>query len=149
MQWSAIRVMDLEHTIDRSDNGPEEVPQSVIAGAKAAFGQRVASQTAVLVWDSLVDEGASASHHHLRFERPPVWIEVSVSVIGGWSHLHGVMHPTRPARVELHFRGGGLPILAEVTRSAFRFARFRPGLVRLRLAGPEGTQGFFSDWFYV
>jgi hypothetical protein len=141
--------MDREHAIDSSDNAPEDVPPNVIAEAKAAFGQRVCGELAVLVWDSLVDEGAPSWHHHLRFEHPRLWIEVSASVVPGWCSLHGVMHPAFPTRIELHSEQGEPPLVAEVTRSAFRIERFRRGMVRLRLVGPGESPVVYTDWFYV
>ena len=149
MQRSAVWVMDREHTIESSDNAPEDVPPRVIAEAKAAFGQRLCGELAVLVWDSLLDEGAPSWHHHLRFEHPRIWIEVSASVAPGWSSLHGVMHPALPNRIELHSAQGEPPLVAEVTRSAFTIERFRRGLVRLCLIGPAGTPVVHTDWFYV
>jgi hypothetical protein len=141
--------MDREHTIDSSDNAPDDVPPNVIAEAKAAFGKRVCGELAVLVWDSLVDEGAPSWHHHLRFEHPRIWIEVSASVVPGWCSLHGVMHPAFPTRIELHSEQGERPLVAEVIRSAFRIERFRRGMVRLRLVGPNETPAVYTDWFYV
>jgi hypothetical protein len=149
MQRSAIRVMDREHTIEISDNAPEDVPSNVIAEAKAALGQRVSGELAGLVWDSLVDEGAPSWHHHLRFEHPSIWIEVSATVASGWSSLHGVMHPAVPNRIELHSAQREPPIVAEVIRSAFRIERFPRGLVRLSLVGPSETSVVYTDWFYV
>jgi hypothetical protein len=148
MRRSAIRVMDRELTIDSSENAPEDVPLDVIAQAKAAFSQRDQGEIAVLVWDSLVDEGAPSWLHHLRFEHPRIWIEASVSVASGWSSLHGVIHPAVPNRVELHSEAEP-PVVAEVTRSAFRIKRFPRGLVRLRLVETEGSPAVFTDWFHV
>jgi hypothetical protein len=121
----------------------------VIADAKAAFRQRVHGDLTPLVWDSLVDEEAPSGHHHLRFEQPRLWIEVSVSVLSGRASLHGVMDPAAPARVELHLAEAEPPIVAEVTRSAFRIASFPRGVVRLCLVGPEGSPIVYTDWFTV
>ena len=126
-------------TIDIRD-APEDIPFEVVAQAKAAFGQRAREQVAVLVWDSLVDEGAPTWHHHLRFEHPRLWIEVSVSVEPSSASLHGVMHPVIPGRVELRSKEAAGPVVAEVTRSAFRIERFTRGLVRLHLVGRGGAR---------
>jgi hypothetical protein len=141
--------MDTEHTIDTSDNAPEDVPLNVVAEAKAAFSQGAPGAMAALVWDSLVDEGAPSSHHLLRFEHRCIWIEVSVSVLSGWSSLYGVVHPVVPARVELHSVRAGRPIVAEVTRSAFMIARVPRGVVRLRVVGTEAAPALYTDWFQV
>ncbi len=148
MKQSAAQAMLRGQTIDIRDT-PDDIPFEVIAQAKAAFNQRVQEQVAVLVWDSLVDEAAPSWHHHLRFEHPHMWIEVSVSVGVVWANLHGVMHPASPGRVELQSTDWEGPVVAEVTRSAFRIERFRRGLVRLALGGSEGAPTVYSDWFYV
>jgi hypothetical protein len=142
-------MMDREHTIDTSDDAAEEVPLTVIGEAKAAFKQRALGDLAVLVWDSLLDEGASSWGHHLRFENPRTWIEVSVSVVTGWSSLHGVIHPAVPAQVQLQREQEDQPLVAEVTRSAFRIEKFPRGVVRLCLVGTDGKPTAFTDWFQV
>jgi hypothetical protein len=140
---------DGEHTIDTSDSAPDEVPPDIIADAKAVFNERAAAALAILVWDSLIDEDARGQHHHLRFEHPRMWIEVSVTVDSGCSSLHGVMYPAAPATVELQVDGVESLLKAEVTRSAFRLERFPRGLVRLRLAGLPRHLVIHTDWFYV
>jgi hypothetical protein len=136
-------------TIDLRDEAPEDVPAEVIGEAKAAFNQRTQGTVAVLVWDSLLDEGAPSWHHHLRFEHPRIWIEVSVTTLAGWSSLHGVMHPALPLRVELHSERAAAPLIAEVTRQAFRFEQIPRGLVRLRLVGPDLISAVSTEWFHV
>jgi hypothetical protein len=142
-------MMDREHSIDSIDNAAEDVPLTVIGEAKAAFKQRALGDLAVLVWDSLIDEGASSWHHHLRFENPRTWIEVSVSVDTGRSSLHGVIHPAVPGQVQLQREQGEQPLVAEVTRSAFRIERVPRGVVRLRLVGTAGKPTACTDWFQV
>jgi hypothetical protein len=134
-------------TIDICD-APEDVPCEVVAQAKAAFNQRIEDLLAELVWDSLVDDGAPNWLHHLRFEHPLIWIEVTVSVASDWANLYGVMYPAIPGRVDLHSQRGRPPIAAEVTHSAFGIERFPRGQVRLQLRGPEGSP-VYTDWFYV
>jgi hypothetical protein len=148
MKHSATQAMLRGQTIDIRD-APEDIPSEVVAQAKAAFGQRAREQVAVLVWDSLVDEGAPTWHHHLRFEHPRLWIEVSVSVEPSSASLHGVMHPVIPGRVELRSKEAAGPVVAEVTRSAFRIERFTRGLVRLHLVGRGGAPAVYTDWFHV
>jgi hypothetical protein len=149
MERSPLWVMDTEHSINSSDTGPDDVPPNVIAEAKAAFNARARAGLAALVWDSLIDEDAPGWHHHLRFEHPRMWIEVSVAVNSGWSSLHGVMHPAAPAGVELELDGVESSIKADVTRSAFRIERFPRGLVRLRLVGLTSHPVIYTDWFHV
>jgi hypothetical protein len=104
---------------------------------------------AILVWDSLLDEEAPNHHHHLRFEHPRLWIEVSVSRRLGYSSLYGVMHPAVPRRVELQSERTELPLVAEVTRHAFRIEEVPRGLVRLRLIGLAQASPVSSEWFCV
>jgi hypothetical protein len=141
--------MHTERSIDMSNQASDEVPSSVIAEAKAAFDARARAGLAALVWDSLIDEDAPGWHHHLRFEHPRIWIEVSVAVNSDWSSLHGVMHPAAPTGVELQLDGIESSIKADVTRSAFRIERFPRGLVRLRLVGLTRSPIIYTDWFYV
>jgi hypothetical protein len=136
-------------TIDRSDTDPESVPAGVVWEAKAAFRQRLEGDLAVLVWDALLDEGAPNSHHHLRFEHPRMWIEVSVTSRASWSSLHGVMHPAAPVRVELQYGGLTEQVVAEVTRSAFRVEHVTHGLMRLHFTGLDPIAPINTDWFYV
>jgi hypothetical protein len=148
MKQSATQVVFRGKRIDIHD-ASEDTPLEVIVQAKAAFRQRIQDQVAALVWDSLLDDGAPSWHHHLRFEHPRMWIEVSVSVEPARANLHGVMHPAIVHRVELQFPGTDAPVRAEVTRSAFRIDRFRRGQVRLCFRGPEGVPVVYTDWFYV
>jgi len=136
-------------TIDRSDADPENVPAEVIWEAKSVFRQRVRGEVAVLVWDSLLDEGAPTRHHHLRFEHPRLWIEVSVSLLPTHSSLRGVMPPAVPFRVELQSEATDVPLIAEVTRHAFRIQEVPRGLVRLHLLEPELTSAVSTEWFCV
>jgi hypothetical protein len=137
------------HTIDLNDTAPESVPAEVIGEAKAVFGERAKTEMAILVWDSMLDEGAPRGHHHLRFEHPQMWIEVSVSLTRDWSSLHGVMYPQAPLGVELHSQEIDTPLIADVTRHAFRVEGVGHGLVRLRLVGPELAPAISTEWFHV
>jgi hypothetical protein len=136
-------------TIDLSDTAAENVPDDVVWKAKAAFKQRVREDVLVQVWDSLLDEGAPNWHHHLRFEHPRMWIELSVYPKPSWSSLHGVMHPAVPLRVELQSEGTDRTLIAEVTRHAFRIEQIPHGLVRLRFVGPELMSPVSTEWFYI
>jgi hypothetical protein len=148
VKQSAAQAMVRGQIIDIRD-APDDIPFEVIAQAKAAFNQRAQEPVAALVWDSLIDEGAPSWHHHLRFEHPRMWIQVSVSVEPGGANLHGVMHPAAPGRVELESTDWEMPVAAEVTRSAFRIERIERGLVRLALAGSDGAPTVYTDWFHV
>jgi hypothetical protein len=147
MKQSTIQGILRGQTIDIRD-APEDVPFDVVAQAKAAFSRRAQDRVAELVWDSLIDEDAPGQHHHLRFEHPRMWIEVSISVLSAWANLHGVMYPAIPGRVELQFEQASTPIEAEVTHSAFRIGRSPRGLVRLHLGESVGS-GVYTDWFCI
>src|SRR5690348_14867634 len=82
-------------------NAPEDVPEEVIAQAKAAFARRSQGDVAILTWDSLVDEDASAGDHWLRFEHPALQIELRILAADNRSDLEGSAKPPIPLHVEL------------------------------------------------
>ncbi len=131
------------------DDDPERVPPEVIARAKEAFGQRAEGQLAALVFDSLVDEGAPAEDHVLRFEHPSVQIELRVSVRDSGSTLVGQVNVREARRVQLQFTPPDGSVLAEVTDDYFSFEEVGHGIMRLNLfaEGPEPIVR--TDWFRV
>jgi hypothetical protein len=133
---------------DPSESSPEEVPKEVIEQAKAAFSHRTQGDIAVLVGDSLVDEGAPPSDHRLSFEHPRMRIVVHLVATAGWSSLQGEVQPPTPLGVEL-VSEEGVGVATDVTDGAFTIERVPSGVVRLRLKGPAGTPAVYTDWFRV
>ncbi len=66
-------------TAKDADEYPEQVPESVVAEAKAAFARKADGDVAILVHDSLIDGDDTAADHRLRFEHPQVLIDLQVS----------------------------------------------------------------------
>jgi hypothetical protein len=138
-------------TVDSGEDASDEVPKEVVAQAKAAFGQRIQGELAVLAWDSLVDEGAPVADHQLRFDHPRVRIEVRVAVSPAGSRLSGKVDGPAPARVELHSEQLEVPLPADVSGGVFTIEGVPPGVVRLELAfgGPGGAVTIHTDWFRI
>jgi hypothetical protein len=149
MKRSASRGRLAGQLTEVEDVAPEDVPPDVIAQAKAAFGQRIGGEMALLVWDSLDDDAPPRRYHHLRFEHPRMQIDVSVDLASPRGTVRGVVYRAAPVRVELHAdRQQGL-IEAELRDGSFTFEGVPFGLARLRLMGPEEIPGVTTDWFRV
>ena len=131
-----------------SDDIRDQVPDDVVARAKASFGRRSPGDVAVLVFDSLVDEGAPATDHRLRFEHPLMVIEVHVSAQADGSALEGRVEPALAERVEVQLDEAELSFVDQVTNGAFSFERLGHGPIRLRLTG-QGIPAVHTDWFRI
>jgi hypothetical protein len=131
------------------DDDPERVPDDVIARAKEAFGQRAEGQVATLVFDSLIDEGAPAEDHVLRFEHPAVQIELRVSARPSGSTLVGHLNRRTALRVQLQFTPPGLSLLSDVADDRFSFEEVGHGIVRLNLFNEAVEPIVRTDWFRV
>ena len=137
--------MESSHTGD----DPEGVPEELVAEAKAAFAQRGEGELAPLVFDSLVDEGASALDHVLRFEHPETRISVQVTAGHDASNLDGTVEAAKAERLRLQVGVSDLFLMADVVDSAFSFRDIPHGVIRLFLDGPEGIPLVRTDWFRV
>jgi hypothetical protein len=133
----------------RAGDDPEDVPEDLVAEAKAAFAQRSEGELAPLVFDSLVDEGAPAMDHLLRFEHPQTHISVQVTAGQDASNLDGTVEPAPTERVRLQVGVGDLFLVADVVGGAFSFHDVPHGVIRLLLEGPEGSLLVRTDWFRV
>lgn len=131
---------------DPMGNPPEDVPEEVIAQAKAAFARRGKGEIAILTWDSLVDEDAAPSDHRLRFAHPELQIELRLLTADRSSDLAGRVTPPAPLRVELEGEDGEVLGSTEAADGVFTFDRVAPGTVRLSLRGAS-TPGIHTDWF--
>jgi hypothetical protein len=136
-------------TTDPMGSAPEDVPEEVVAQAKAAFARRTKGETAVLVWDSLVDENAPLWDHRLRFEHREVQFEVRILGANGSSTIEGQVHPLSGAAIALESDDGRVLGTVEVTDGAFALERVSPGVVRLCLQGPDPTVPVCTDWFRI
>ena len=133
----------------RAGDDPGEVPQDLVAEAKAAFAQRGEGELAALVFDSLVEEDAPATDHQLRFEHPLAHISIQVSAGPDASSLQGTLDPVTTERVHLQAGVGDLFFVADVVQGAFSFHEVPHGVIRLHLQGPEGAPPIRTDWFRV
>jgi hypothetical protein len=149
MKRSESQGKPISHTADLSDDAAERIPPEVVKQAKAAFRQPPRGELAALVWDSLIDEGEPGWHHHLGFEHPQMWIDVTVSVIFGLSTLRGVLYPAVPAHVELHRDETEYSANSEVSDGAFSLERIPRGLVRLRIVRSQRAPVLYTDWFRI
>jgi hypothetical protein len=133
----------------RAGDDPEGVPEDLVAEAKAAFSQRSEGELAALVFDSLVDEGAPARDHLLRFEHLKTRISVQVTAAHDASNLDGTVDAAITERVRLQVGVGDLFLVADVVDSAFSFHDVPHGVIRLLLDDPEGRPAVRTDWFRV
>jgi hypothetical protein len=133
----------------REGDDREEVPEDLLADAKAAFAHRGEGELAAVVFDSLVDEGAPATDHQLRFEHPHVLISVHVSARPDASDLDGRVDPSTTERVLLQVGVGDLSLVADVVGGAFSFHEVPHGVVRLHFEGPEDLPRIRTDWFRI
>jgi hypothetical protein len=122
------------------------VPEAVVTQAKAAFGQRTIGEVVTLVFDSLVDEPNPSMENRLRFEHPRQHVELVVSRTNGESTLQGHVEPAL-LRVELELEGTDMALVDKATTGTFAFAHVPPGLKRMILVGPEGSEPLHTDWF--
>jgi hypothetical protein len=136
-------------TTTGSEEGPEQVPDRVVAEAQAAFGRRIGGELAVLVRDTLIDRCDPAADHRLRFEHPALTLELQVSATAGGSSLRGTVHPTTSLRVQLEFAAGATGREVDATSGGFVLDRIPHGLVRLHLLGPGDTPPIHTDWFRI
>jgi hypothetical protein len=131
------------------EDDADRVPDEVIAHAKEAFARRSTGQVASLVFDTLVDEGAPAEDHQLRFEHPLARVELHVSAGETDSRLHGSLERSEARRVELEFDMGNVSRVAEVSDMRFEFEPVPHGLIRLTLLDESGAPMLHTDWFRV
>jgi hypothetical protein len=127
---------------------PEDVPEEVIAEAKAAFARRIPGEVAVLVWDSLVDEDASPDDHRLRFEHTELQLEVRVVAGGYRAGLEGRVEPPASVQVEVLSEEGEVLRGVEAPDGTFAFDQVPSGTIRLILRRPAAPD-IRTDWFRV
>jgi hypothetical protein len=141
--WASVEPPDSE------ENAPNSVPDYVKDQARATFDRRAPGDLARLVFDSLLDGGASPADHRLRFEHPALEIDVDVSVAAGSTTLTGTITPSRPHRVELQLERSEVSPVNEAEEGTFHFERLPHGLVRLWITGSPQTPTIRTDWFRV
>jgi hypothetical protein len=133
----------------RAGGEPGEVPEDLVAEAKAAFAQRSDGELAALVFDSLVDQGAPPTSHVLRFEHAETHISVQVSAGPDASNLDGTVDPATTTRVSMQVGVSDLFLVADIVSGAFSFRSVPHGVIRFFLDDPEGRPMVRTDWFRV
>jgi hypothetical protein len=123
------------------------IPDWVIADAKGRFGRRARGNVAYLVFDSLLDAGAPAEAHQLRFEHPRLWINLQVSVRATQAALTGTLDPVTTSRAVLYLEDR--TFIAPVENGAFSFDPVAHGLARVSFRGEAGQGTIWSDWFRI
>jgi len=122
---------------------PDEVPKTVVARAKAAFGRRAEGDLAGLVFDSVMDAPA-AGDRVLRFEHPNGWLEISVSPVDDHVDIRVRSEPTA-TRVELEFEDDDVRLSDVPAGGEVRFEHVPRALMRIRVTLASGPA--HSDWF--
>ena len=130
-------------------DNPWVVPEDLVAQAKAAFDNRCDGGLAVLVFDSLVDAGAPAKNHLLRFDHPLTRISLRVAVGPRESDLNGSIDPRCANRVQAQVGTGDICLVEEVVEGTFTFGAVPHGLIRLHLLRSDDVELIRTDWFRV
>ena len=130
------------------DRRHENVPDDVVARAKAAFETQTSGPLAALVFDSALEERSPAAERRLRFVFGSVCVEMSVTGAGAWRTIRGQVVPGSLG-VQLEHEGTGVAPNQEVPEGHFGFERVPRGLVRLRLDDPDGSASAHTEWFLV
>jgi hypothetical protein len=127
-------------------DAPDDVPDEVVAQAKAAFVRRGPGEIAVLTWDSLLDEDAPAGDHKLRFEHPELQIEVRLFTTAGSADLEGRIQPPRPLQVDLLGEQGNTLRTTRASDGIFAFEHLSRQTVQLCVQTTT-AQEIRTDWF--
>ena len=147
--WGCSDKVTRSEGIESRHAGSRVIPEELVAQAKAAFANRYEGDLAVLVFDSLVDEGAPAKDHLLRFDHPVTRIRLHVAAGRQESELSGSTDPPTGRRVQLDVGTGDLYFVEEVVEGAFTFHAVPHGLVRLHILGSDEDPRIRTDWARV
>jgi hypothetical protein len=120
-----------------------------VAQAKAAFANRNEGELAVLVSDSLVDEGAPAKDHVLGFDHPLTRIRLKVKAGLQGSDLSGSTDPPTRKRVQLEVGTSDIYLAGVVEEGEFSFHDVPHGLIRLHISTLGEGRVIRTDWFRV
>jgi hypothetical protein len=120
-----------------------------VAQAKAAFANRYEGDLAVLVFDSLVDQGAPAKDHLLCFDHRLTQIRLQVAAWPEVSDLNGSTDPPTGKRVQLQVGNGDVKLVQEIVGGEFSFHAVPRGLIRLHVVGRSEGRVLRTEWFCV
>jgi hypothetical protein len=124
------------------------VPEDLVVQAKTAFANRYEGDLAVLVFDSLVDDGAPANDHLLRFDHPSMWVRLQVAAGSQGSDLSGSTYPPTAKRARLEVGISDIYFDEDVVEGGFAFRAVPHGLIRLHILRRENRL-IRTDWFRV
>lgn len=139
---------ELISTLGRALDAADPVPESVLAGARAAFTWRnIDTELAQIVFDSSTELAGVRSedvNRQVTFEAPGVEIEVMVVENGG-RRLVGQLVPPVERTVELV--GSDSVSSMETDRlGRFDFDDIGPGPVRIIVRGADGQPLVQTEW---
>jgi hypothetical protein len=124
------------------------VPDEVVARAKAAFASRATGPLAALTCDSTLDGDEPVAVRRLRFASASLSVEAVVEGCAAWRTVRGRVEPERLS-VQLELEGVATPLATGGSGGHFRFDGLPSGLMRLRLAGTDGSDPSHTEWFRV
>jgi hypothetical protein len=129
---------------------PDEVPEDLIAQAKAAFASGVGkSALAPLVHDSLVDGRDPPGDHVLQFQHERLRVELHVYARPEDVRLQGTVSPESADRVLLQLDTSDVRFVAVLEAGEFTFDLVGHGLVRLHVIGADSENDVHTDWFHI
>jgi hypothetical protein len=130
---------------------PEDpVPESVRAGARAAFRQfAAAAELAPLVYDSLGSGVTSPERFWLVFQHRTAQLQLRITPSrGGWE-LHGRLDPPDSLQAELEIDGSDVALVESASRGEFTLRGAPPGVIRVIVTSDPRTVLLQTDWFVL
>ncbi len=136
-------------TAKDADDYPDQVPEGVVAEAKAAFARKADGDLAHLVHDSLIDGDDAAADHRLRFEHPQMLIDLQVSAAADTSSVTGHINPPARRRAQIESDRAGASSTACIEEGVFTFRDVPHGIVRIILLATGDDPPIHTDWFRI
>jgi len=120
-----------------------------LSSTQDMFRRRSSSELAEIVHDSLIDDGQSASDHHLVFEHTALVIHVQVCRLGDGSDLIGMLTPPCDADVDVLLASGAVHESTRAKEGGFSFSGVPHRVIRLAVGASDGVPPIGTDWFRV
>jgi hypothetical protein len=129
----------------------DPIPDDVLARARAVFEQLAApGDLAPLVYDSLAEGATGAGRFWLVFQHETAQLQLSITPRGNDFQVHGRIDPRdTSSRAELEIDHTEHAIVVPVRNGEFAFDAVAPGVMRVRLADPDGEPRLHTDWFLI
>ena len=140
-----------------TDGADEQVPDDVVARARAAFARRAdEGELAELLEESRIGERANGQERMLFFQHPSATVEVHLiaraegcDVIGRVETLAPLRADPPPLRVVLEGEAVDLALVEQARQGEFTFSAVPTAIVRLSLLGLAGSPRIRTDWFRI